>query len=379
MQAIRSYFKLLYNGKNITEDISKHLIELSYTDKITGESDDLEIRLDDKDGFWQDAWYPDKGATLSLEFGYNNGQILKPNIFELDEIVTSFGLDGDIVTIKGIGAAFIKSDVKTKRSHAHENKTLLEIVNGIAAKYGFKVVGDIADIRIGRVTQKREKDFTFLSRLASEYGYNFNVRNKRLIFTHIKSLESVPRALTIDKTDITGGSITDKSTLIYKSATVKSHNPNTNSTVDSTSSWTDASNKDKTDLSFISQGPALEVRTKTENQQQAITKAEAALHHFNGLQQTANISVPGNILALAGNNIELTGFGRNSGIWSILSSKHTISIDGYSTDIELKKIIPSTVSGSKKKPKTVVVKTPTYKVSPQRNKDDYQYSIITQN
>lgn len=376
MLAIQPYFKVLLNGKNITEDISQHLIELSYTDKITGESDEVEILLEDKDGKWQNEWYPPKGANLSIEFGYNNGQVLKPNSFELDEIVSSFSQDGDTVTIKGIGASFIKTKVKTKRSYAHENKTLSEIVNTIAARYGLTVIGNIANITIGRVTQKREKDLTFLSRLASEYGYNFSVRDKKLIFIPIRSLESINHVLTIDKTDIISGGITDKSTSIYSAANVRSHNPNTNKVVSAGVTVDQVQNKDKVDFAYIKQGPTHEIRTKTENAQQGKAKAEAALHVFNGLQQTANLSLPGNVLVLAGSNIELTGLGINSGIWNILSSHHSITLDGYTTEMDLKKIIPASISGTKRKSKNVPVKKQNYSVSSIKNKDGIDFTQI---
>jgi phage protein D len=378
MLVIQSYYKILYNGKNITADLSQHLLELSYTDKVTGESDELEIVLEDKDGKWSNEWYPDKGASLTIEFGYNNGQVIKPNAFELDEIVTNFSLDGDTVIIKAVGAAFIKSKIKSSRSYAHENKTLREIVNTIAARYGLQVIGDIAHITIGRVTQKREKDITFLSRLASEYGYNFSVRGKKLIFTHILTLEGVKQALSIDKTDILGGSITDKSSLVFSAANVKSHNPNTNRVVKSTANINQVQNKDGIEFTYIKEGPTHEIRTRTENEQQGRAKAEAALHRFNGLQQTASLSLPGNVLALAGNNTELTGFGRNSGVWNILSSRHMITRSGgYEVDLELKKIIPSSVSGSRTKPKAQTVKKQSYSISTIKNRDGVQFTKIT--
>lgn len=375
MQAIRPYIKIVYNGKNITEDISRYLMELSYTDRLTGEADELEIVLEDKDSKWSNEWYPSKGSSLKIEFGYDNGQIIKPNAFELDEIVTSFNEQGDTIAIKALGASFLKNKIKTKRSHAHENKTLSEIVNTIAARYGLKVIGSIANITIGRITQKREKDITFLSRLASTYGYNFSIKDKKLIFEHIKSIENIKPGFSIDKTEIMGGTITDKSTLVFSAANVRSHNPNTNKVVTSGVTIDQVQNKDKIDFTYIKQGPTHEIRTKTENQQQGIAKAEAALHVFNGLQQTANISMPGNILALAGNNVNLTGFGINSGIWNILSSRHRIDPAGYSTEIELKKVIPSSFANTRKKIKPSKPKA-NYSISSAKNKDGIEFTKI---
>jgi len=292
MFAIQPYYRVYYNDKNITNDISRYLIELRYTDKITGESDELDITVDNVDGKWSDAWYPEKGANLRIDIGYDETNCIKSLSFKLDEIRLSFGPeDGDIVTIKGMGAG-VGNTLKTKKSYAHENKTLSEIVNTIAGKYGYTVVGPVGNITIGRVTQKREKDITFLQRLADEYGYIFNIKGTKLIFTPIKSLEEVPRVLTLDKTDCSSIEVTDKSFEVYNKATVKSHNPNTNKVVSSSYTVTQQPNADQIYFPELLKGDAKEIRTKTENQQQAIAKAEASLRKNNSLQQTATITTP---------------------------------------------------------------------------------------
>jgi len=80
---------------------------------------------------------------------------------------------------------------------------------------------------------------------------------------------------------------------------------------------------------------------------------------------------------LAGNNIELTGIGKLSGIWNILSAGHSItSSEGYTTTCELKRIIPGSVSGSSKTPKVPVVKKPSYKVTDVINRDNIAFPTL---
>lgn len=378
MDAIKPFFNLTYNSKDITTDVSLHLLEISYTDNVTGVSDELEIKLEDKELQWSNEWYPEKGALLALQIGYNNGQVLKPNPFQLDEVGYEFSKDaGDVVTIKGIGAGITKQ-VHTKRSHAHENKTLVQIVNTIAARNGLTVIGNIANITIGRVTQHREKDITFLNRLADEYGYAFTIKNNKLIFTPQKALEAIAKVATIDKTDIINGTITDKGTGIYEQASVKSHNPNANKVVQSTFTVNQVANKDGQEFTYLQPAAnSLEVRTKTENNAQANLKSEAALHKANSLQQTGNITVEGNISLVAGSNIELTGIGKNSGVWHILKSTHRIDKgSGYQTEIEIKKVVPASISGSAKKPKTIATKNNGYTIVSNKNKDGVTFNTI---
>lgn len=46
---------LQYDNKDITADMSPFLQELTYTDNLEGESDSLDIRLEDADGRWISA------------------------------------------------------------------------------------------------------------------------------------------------------------------------------------------------------------------------------------------------------------------------------------------------------------------------------------
>ena len=69
-------FELSYNGKSITADIARHALSVSYTDHLSGESDELDVELEDVDGRWLDGWYPDKGATLALKLGYRGAALV---------------------------------------------------------------------------------------------------------------------------------------------------------------------------------------------------------------------------------------------------------------------------------------------------------------
>ncbi len=373
-----NYLKLTYNGKDISADITPHLVELNYTDNVSGMADDLDITLEDADGKWLNEWYPQKGAVLTLEMGSYDKKVIRPNNFELDEITASGSKNGgDVVTIKALSAGIVKP-LNTKRSYAHENKTLGEIVRTIAAKYGLTVVGTIENIVIGRVTQHREKDLTFLARLADEYGYAFSVKGNKLSFIKLTSLEAAGRVAVIDKTDVVNYRFRDKSHSVYNRASVKSHNPNKNKTVKAEYKVTQQANNDGLQFSYLEKADsALEVRGKTENEAQANVKAEAALHKVNSLQQTGYIDLPGNTLLLAGVNVELTGFGACSGIWNILKSSHSMDKSGgYITSLELKRIVPPTQSGSAKKAKQSKPANPEYKTVPILNGDGLQFNTL---
>lgn len=346
------YYQVLYNGKNITADISKHLLSLSYSDKTEGESDELQIQLEDKDKLWQNEWYPEKGATLTAEIGMKNGMKLDCGSFMIDEIELSG--PPDVVNIRGL-AVGIHGKLKSKKGgRNHEGKTLSEIVHTVAAINHFTVQGNIANIRFGRIAQHRESDLQFLSRLAAEYGHTFSIRGKVLIFTKRDELEARAASLTFDRSDLISFSIKDKTSGIYKRAVVKFHNPETKEV----SEYIEDSGID------TAIDDDLEIKTKAENKQQAEAKAKAALLRANTLMQSGIVSVPGNILMVAGNNFDLTGMGLLSGTYHILNSTHTLDKpDGYIVEAEIKKVkvLPATLNRTTVKPKakkTVVPQAP---------------------
>ncbi len=331
MYARKPTVKVIYNNKDISADISASMISLSYKDKVSGEADELEITVSDDAARWQDEWYPEKGATLIVTI-YLDGSQLDCGSFQLDEIKLSG--PADEVTIKAISSGF-RQKTRTKRSYAHENKTLSEIVRSIAARIGYIVVGDLENVQINRSTQHRESDLHYLNRLALMYGYNFSVKGKQLIFVKQKELEGRNASLSLDKSDITEYDFTDKTSEIFSGTTIKYHNPNTNKVVTSSRNAT----FQQQSIEYINELDTLELRTKVENEEQANMKAEAAIYRTVSKQQTGNISCEGNVLLISGNNVELTGFGKFSGVWHVLTATHTVDNgDGYACSAELKRI-----------------------------------------
>ena len=173
-------FVLSYEQKNITSDITPYVRSVTYTDYLSGQSDELEVELEDADGRWVRHWYPGKGDTLSLKIGYEAAPLLPCGAFEIDEI--EFAQPPATVSIRGL-ATGVKKSVRTRVGRAYENTTLAAIAQRIAKRNKLTLTGKIRDIRIDRVTQYQERDVEFLTRLAREYGYAFKIVGSKLVFT----------------------------------------------------------------------------------------------------------------------------------------------------------------------------------------------------
>ncbi len=336
-------YKILYNSKDITRDISDHLISLSYVDKVQGESDEIELEVEDKDGLWQNEWYPQKGDTIEVQI-IDVDAVLPCGKFTLDEKKLSSGRgDGDLFQISGVASSITKK-LRTKKSSAHENKTLKQLAQFVAQQHGLKIEGTIPNIRFNRITQNRETDLRFLSRIADSYGLIFSVRDDKLVFQEMKEIEGKAHVISLDKTDVISFEFTDKTEDTYKDAKVKYHNPENNELVQSESAGGDGFD-------------TLEIKERAENSQQAELKASASLRKKNTQVLTGSIVCPGNLFLVSGNNVELTGFGNMSGVYHITESSHELNrSDGYVTSFEVKKV--NVVLPAKYKPKRKKIPKP---------------------
>lgn len=374
MEKIRqAKFKIVYDGRDITQDISANVLSVSYTDNDSKEADEIDISVEDVEALWRNSWYPQKGSTISLSMGYEeDGILVDCGTFEIDEI--SIQGPPDTINIKAIAAGF-KKGMRTKKSKSFENQTLRQIAQFVASQNGLTLVGTIANIKFTRVTQNREKDLSFLARIAHEYGYLFSVRDNKLIFTSVFEIEAGQPVLTIDRSELRGYSIKDKTSETYKEVSVQYHNPG-DGEVKGAKVQT-LSNADNVTYKQIASEDTLEVRTKAETPAQADAKAKAASHYKNSNQRTGNLSMEGSPLLVAGNNFTLTGLGELSGKYYIKKSSHRFDKgSGYTTSVEIKQISGATAA-QKSKPTTPKTTKTSYEVENLTNKDNVTYKQIT--
>lgn len=150
MNVKRAIFKVIYNGTNITEDVSRHLISMTYTDNVHGKSDEIELILDDAGAQWRNEWYPQKGDRVNVKLGYEN-DLLNCGDFFVDEIELSG--PPSTIHLRGLSAPVSKS-LRTKTSKAREGKSLKQIAQEIANKHGLTINEGTQNVK----TQAKETD-----------------------------------------------------------------------------------------------------------------------------------------------------------------------------------------------------------------------------
>lgn len=352
-------FVLSYEQKNITSDITPYVRSVTYTDYLSGQSDELEVELEDADGRWVRHWYPGKGDTLSLKIGYEAAPLLPCGAFEIDEI--EFAQPPATVSIRGL-ATGVKKSVRTRVGRAYENTTLAAIAQRIAKRNKLTLTGKIRDIRIDRVTQYQERDVEFLTRLAREYGYAFKIVGSKLVFTELASLRDGDAVLTLTATDLISIRLRDKIKDVYQEAKVKYHDPKTKKLVvygvkgDQVTEVGQTTASTKKQSSQATSGDTLKLSTRSGSKAAAQAKAQAALDDAN-LQQTAgSLTVPGNPKLVAGTTFELADCGKLSGKYLVESARHRLDRGGgYVTELEVKRVALPVAKGkggstAKKKP-----------------------------
>ena len=116
-------YKIVYDGRNITKDISSYIESISYTDALEGASDEIQIVLDDSTAVWRNAWYPNKGSKIQLTIGS-----MYCGSFEIDEFISTGGAGQPSIFIIKAVALGKNSPVRTEKSYIHEKKTIKEAV-----------------------------------------------------------------------------------------------------------------------------------------------------------------------------------------------------------------------------------------------------------
>lgn len=336
-------FTVQYNGRTITDDVARFLIALTYTDRVSGQSDELQLELDDTDGRWRAGWMPAKGDKLVVGIG-DGTAFVNAGTFEVDEI--EYETPPDKLILRAV-AAGMKKAVRTRNSTAHEAKTLGQIAQAIADKNGFTLEGEIEDIQIARATQHRETDLAFLRRLADTYGYVFSVRDAVMTFYNIFQLEANAAAVTLTPADFTRCQVRIKSEGTYEKTRVASRNPSKNEVVETEYVGASADNADGIPFSQVVAGDTQVINNRTEDAGQADRKAKAAHHKANSREVTASLEMGGRPLMVAGNNFALHGMGEFSGVFHIEESVHTITRNGYTTSVSCKKVntVPADARG----------------------------------
>ncbi|WP_312403325.1 phage late control D family protein [Pseudomonas rhodesiae] len=167
-------FRIVADGSDITELINDRLLLLRTLDKPGMESDEFELRIDDRDGA---VTLPKRGAGIEIYLGYGSNALARLGRYTVDDIEASG--PPDTLVIRG-KASDMRGTGKTTRSGSWENVPLSRIVRDIAARNGWAPECSVATV-VPRVDQLNESDFNFITRLAKDHDCTAKVADSKLL------------------------------------------------------------------------------------------------------------------------------------------------------------------------------------------------------
>jgi hypothetical protein len=340
-QVPTAFYALSYQQHDITRDITQYLLSLDYADYLSGQSDELNVTLEDTEGKWADAWYPGHGDTLTLSIGWQGQAPRLVGNFEIDEI--ELARLPSTVTIRAL-AAGINTAVRTAEHRAYENTTLDAVAAQIAARQGLELVGRIEPIKLDRLTQQ-ESDLAFLGNLAGEYDYAFKVSGRRLVFHAISALAAARPVATVTLGELSGVRLRDQIKQVPKAAEVKHKDPATKKLITyhivngETVAVPSSSSKATTSADTA------KLRKRSASAEVAKARAKANLAKANRERTTGTWSMMGRPNLLSGNVIALDAAGMLGGHYLITASRHSFSRSGgYTCEQQVCRVSAPTIA-----------------------------------
>lgn len=357
----RVHLKVVYNGKNITQDLTGYLTSFQYNDAKPGEQDDISLTLVDKDRKWSKAWTPVVGDIIKVEIRlinwYKEGEKLSlyPGAFEVDTVELSG--PPDTVNIKAMAVPITGGPaLREKRSKAWEKVRLRTVAQEIATRAKLKLAYEVNDNPLyDRLEQSDQTDLEFLQDTTKKEGISLKVSGSSLVLYDEAKFESQKPVLSFayGKANIISYSFSvSESNASYASCVVTYTSTKTASKTKKKKSGgakaaADDKKKDAKTSTTISgkyvipgaKGPVLKVNEKVESIAEANKLAKNRLREKNKEAGTAKLTVMGDTRLAAGSTITISGFGRFDGKYIIVSASHALTGGAYATDMEIRRVL----------------------------------------
>lgn len=358
--ARRAYPKVIYNKVDISEALKPYLKSVEYTDMLTGQADDLQLTLEDRDGLWLEAWFPDKGATLTASIltqywtaPTDAEKELPLGLFEIDEIECSA-----IPSETKIKAVSVPNNTTLRgegRTRSWEGYTTQKIAQDIANNAGMQLNFSSKDNpTLERVEQTEQSDLAFLDKLCQDNGLSLKVTDNQIVIFDMADMEAAEPSLifvrptmkgldTSVSIDVNSNDMNSESTLkrlkptswrftssvrdVYKSCTVEHSQGKKKAKISAT--FTDP-NK--------TEGKMLLVKKDVKSVEEAERMARKELREKNKDEVTGSITCMGDTNLSAGLTVTVKGFGKFDGKYILSQVKHSLG-SGYTCSVDLRRCL----------------------------------------
>ncbi|HBF38010.1 MAG TPA: hypothetical protein DDW50_11880, partial [Firmicutes bacterium] len=222
MNSRRASIILIYEGKNITDDIAADLQSFTYNDNASGTSDDITIELKDDQGKWISSWAPAKGDIIKPILFTENWnfegeyQSLECGTYIVDE--PSYSGRPRVLNIGAVSVPSFAGFMDVTHNHTWQNATVQSIIVPIIKSYTknddknnvedenkieFKTVFQTQiNPVICFVHQSEQTDAAFLFDLCQKNGLAMKLYNQKINIFSEKEYETHNPSITLTESDL---------------------------------------------------------------------------------------------------------------------------------------------------------------------------------
>ena len=340
MQARRSYVKIIYEGKDITGDLTPYLKSASYTDNLDkGDSASFSLAGDK----WLDEWAIRKGDKFQLEILVTNwlqegdNRSLNCGTFTVDDI--SFNGAPDLMTISGTSIDISKGLKDVKRDATWENVSLKEIAQEISEKHKLELFYD-EDVKIlyDKVDQTKESDTHLLYRMTKEQGLKIKITESKIIIFDEEKYEKVESLISFEKSQLLSYELQCDDLDVYDACEITYYDPTIGEQIKGKFEAPASNLYNAKTGNILNRNMDTGVTGKTKEEKEKFLKerAKKLLRSSNKNETKMKINHKGDVNYVAGLTMTMNGFGIYSGIYLIDSVTHNLA-GGYKCSISGKR------------------------------------------
>ena len=334
--------------KDISEDVSKYLISMSYTDNLSDAADDVTITLEDRAQLWMEDWLPEgEGNMLDITIHTYNRITLKDGEavfhagkFEIDEVeIVGFP---STVQIKGVSVVGESSLRGTRRNQTWEKISVWKCAADICERNNLSLIWDCAENpNLDHVEQADESDLAFLLKICKDNGMSLKIMAEQIVIFDDAKYEAQEPIITVYKPGVKAE--LDDKTMPLRWLLSYNMRAKTRDTYGSCRvKYQKGKKKEVVEGAFAipgkEKGRILFVREQVENTAEAEHLAKKKLREANKEEVTGNFSTIGNTNFAAGTTLMLKNFGKFDGKYLVTKVSHSVTTS-YTTSVDIRRCL----------------------------------------
>lgn len=351
----RAWVEIKYQPKgendstDISEDISKYFLSLSWDDNISDTVDDITLTLEDRAQLWAAEWFPEPGSMLELTihrynwYALDEGEVaISLGKYEIDEIeITGMPSTVQIKAVSAIGSSTLRG---VRRNRTWESISIWKCADDIAKENGLSLYWGCDDNpNLDHVEQADQSDLEFLQKICKDAGRSLKVTPETLIIFDDENFEKQDAPIccikpggSLDAIDsekmepitwISSYRFRAKTHGIYWKCHVRYQKGKDKEVIEG-----EFAAPDKTE------GRILYVGDQVENKAEAERIAKKKLREANKNEYTGSLTTIGDFRIAAGETVMLKHFGVFDGKYIITKASHSIS-GTYTTSFEVRRCL----------------------------------------